>query len=188
MKKIITIISLFICVTVNASMNIPRFEGNTFYMYGNFNDASATLFSEWIKSIPLTTEDISIRINSGGGEVFALANIVATLKQFKGKVTTVNDGIAASCAFLLFLEGDDRITTRYSMFMAHGAASGGMGKMEDMLEVAARLEQINGLMKSKLKEMGLSDESVDTDFITPKDKWITFDIMEEYGLVTKTLK
>ncbi|NJM11485.1 MAG: Clp protease ClpP [Synechococcaceae cyanobacterium SM1_2_3] len=49
---------------------------------------------------------VAIRINSYGGCVFSAIAICNALKNHRGKVTTYNDGIAASAASLILCAGN----------------------------------------------------------------------------------
>lgn len=66
--------------------------------------------------------NITVHINSGGGDLYAGLAIYNRLKALKGTVTTINDGMAASAASLIFQAGDIRQMNTGSTFMAHGVA------------------------------------------------------------------
>lgn len=66
--------------------------------------------------------NITVHINSGGGDLYAGLAIYNRLKTLPGHVTTVNDGLAASAASLIFQAGDTRKMNAGSNLMAHGAA------------------------------------------------------------------
>ena len=50
--------------------------------------------------------DVTVWINSPGGDCFAAAQIYNMLKDYKGKVTVKIDGIAASAASVIAMAGD----------------------------------------------------------------------------------
>lgn len=66
--------------------------------------------------------NITIHINSGGGDLYAGLAIYNRLKRLNGHVTTINDGIAASAASLIFQAGNTRKMNAGSNLMAHGAS------------------------------------------------------------------
>ena len=66
--------------------------------------------------------NITVHINSGGGDLYAGLAIYNRLKALKGTVTTINDGMAASAASLIFQAGDIRQMNAGSTFMAHGVS------------------------------------------------------------------
>lgn len=66
--------------------------------------------------------NLTIHINSNGGDLYAGLAIYNRLKTFKGKLTTINDGLAASAASLIFQAGDVRQMNAGSSLMAHGVS------------------------------------------------------------------
>lgn len=65
------------------------------------------------------TGDITVRINSQGGEVGAALAMYNRLLEHQGKVTTIVDGYAFSSAGWLALAGSDRQITNGALFMMH---------------------------------------------------------------------
>lgn len=63
--------------------------------------------------------DLTVRINSSGGEVGSALAIYNQLLEHKGKVTTVVDGYAFSSAGWLALAGQDRQICNGGLFMMH---------------------------------------------------------------------
>ena len=67
------------------------------------DDVTPALFKSDLNS---GTGDITVWINSPGGDVFAAAQIYNMLRDYKGKVTVKIDGIAASAASVIAMAGD----------------------------------------------------------------------------------
>ena len=67
-------------------------------------------------------ENITVHINSPGGELYAGVAIYNRLKELSGTVTTINDGLCASAASLIFQAGDIRRMNKGSNLMAHGVS------------------------------------------------------------------
>ncbi len=63
--------------------------------------------------------DITIWINSPGGDVFAASQIYNMLMDYKGKVTVKIDGIAASAASVIAMAGGDVLISPTGLFMIH---------------------------------------------------------------------
>lgn len=68
-------------------------------------------------------EDIEVEINSPGGAVFEGIAIMNALRGYKGKVTTLINGLAASAASYIFLAGEERVATEGSFYMIHNSAT-----------------------------------------------------------------
>lgn len=79
-------------------------------------------FAEDLES--LNGKDVTVRINSGGGDVFAAHAIHNQLIAYKGKVTVVIDGLAASAATIIAVAGDRIIMPSNALFMIHNPAIG----------------------------------------------------------------
>lgn len=74
---------------------------------------------------------LTVRILSDGGSVFQGLAIYQLLRQHKGTVTTINDGIAASIAASIFLAGDVRQVQPTSFVMLHRPTFGVQGNADD---------------------------------------------------------
>lgn len=67
-------------------------------------------------------QDINIHINSVGGDFYAGLAIYNRLKSLKGNITTINDGLAASAASIIFQAGNTRKMHAGSNLMLHGVS------------------------------------------------------------------
>ena len=67
--------------------------------------------------------DITVWINSPGGDCVAAAQIYNMLSQYKGKVTVKIDGIAASAASVIAMAGNTVLMSPVSMMMIHNPAT-----------------------------------------------------------------
>ena len=68
-------------------------------------------------------DSITVHINSVGGDMYAGIAIYNRLRGLAAKVTTINDGLAASAGSLIFMAGDTRKVNAGSNIMIHGAAA-----------------------------------------------------------------
>ena len=64
---------------------------------------------------------ITVHINSIGGDLYAGVAIYNRLKQLPANIITINDGLAASAASIIFQAGDVRKVTAGSNLMVHQA-------------------------------------------------------------------
>lgn len=88
--------------------------------------------------------DVTVRINSGGGDVFAAHAIHNQLVAYKGRVTVVIDGLAASAATIIAVAGDRIIMPCNALFMIHNPAIGlsDYYGADELLRVAEALNTI----------------------------------------------
>ena len=90
--------------------------------------------------------DVTVRINSGGGDVFAAHAIHNQLVAYKGRVTVVIDGLAASAATIIAVAGDRIIMPSNALFMIHNPAIGlsDYYGADELLKAAEALNTIKG--------------------------------------------
>lgn len=127
-------------------------------------------------------EEIHIRIDSPGGDVFAARAIEQLLREHPARVVAHVDGIAASAASLLVASADKAIAAPGSMLMIHKAWTLAIGNADDMLETAALLEKVDGqLAETYARRTGKSPgEMLDA---MREETWLTAEEAVAYGLV-----
>lgn len=72
-------------------------------------------------------DEITVRINSGGGDVFAANAIYTRLKDHKAKINVKIDGWAASAATIIAMAGDTIQIPASGVFMIHNPKMGVLG-------------------------------------------------------------
>ena len=108
--------------------------------------------------------DITVWINSPGGDCVAAAQIYNMLREYDGNVTVKIDGIAASAASVIAMAGDKVLMSPVSMMMIHNPmtiAFGDSGEMQraiDMLKsvkdsIINAYEIKTGLSRTKLAHL-----------------------------------
>lgn len=90
----------------------------------------------------LQASEITLRINSPGGDVFDGTAIYNALKRHPAKVHTKIDGLAASMASLIALAGDDIEMSEGSFYMIHKPWSMVIGDANDFRAEAELLDKI----------------------------------------------
>lgn len=86
--------------------------------------------------------DITIWINSPGGDVFAASQIYNMLMDYKGKVTVKIDGIAASAASVIAMAGGEVYMSPVSMLMIHNPMTIAIGDTVEMAKAIAMLDEV----------------------------------------------
>lgn len=108
--------------------------------------------------------NITVWINSPGGDCVAAAQIYNRLREYEGKVTVKIDGIAASAASVIAMAGDTVLMSPVSMMMIHNPmtiAFGDSGEMQraiDMLKsvkdsIINAYELKTGVSRTKLAHL-----------------------------------
>ena len=99
------------------------------------DDVTPQLFKDELMS---GSGDITVWINSPGGDCVAAAQIYNMLMDYKGNVTVKIDGIAASAASVIAMAGTKVLMSPVSMLMIHNpmtAAFGDCGEMQKAIEM-----------------------------------------------------
>jgi ATP-dependent protease ClpP protease subunit len=110
-------------------------------------------------------EQITVRINSGGGELYAAISIYNRLKELKNVITIV-DGLAASAASVILQAGKIRKVYAGSQVMIHGASLFlyGSYNIQGLEEKKKSLEAANhAALQSYLERTGLEIEQIKED-------------------------
>ncbi|MBQ9565647.1 MAG: Clp protease ClpP [Synergistaceae bacterium] len=87
-------------------------------------------------------KNITLRINSIGGDVFEAQAMYSYLRSHPANVTVRVDGLAASAASLVAMAGDKVIMPANALMMIHNPAGLAMGEAEDMRETADILDKV----------------------------------------------
>lgn len=85
--------------------------------------------------------DVTVWINSPGGNVFAAAEIYTMLKDYKGSITVKIDAIAASAASVVAMAGDTVQMSPVAMLMIHDPSTVAMGNTKDIYKDLRSLEK-----------------------------------------------
>lgn len=91
-------------------------------------------------------KDVTVHINSPGGDVFEGLAIYNLLREHKGRVTVKVMGIAASAASFIAMAGDEIQIGRSAFFMVHNAWVLALGNRNELREVADWLEPFDAVV------------------------------------------
>ena len=86
--------------------------------------------------------DITVLINSDGGDCIAASRMYAMLRDYPGKVTVKIDGMAASAASVVAMAGDIVQMAPTALMMIHDPITGMWGNRKDFERVIATLDEV----------------------------------------------
>lgn len=170
-------------------------ESAELLLYGDISDTSwwgdevtPKQFTEDLKALG-DVKDITVRINSGGGDVFAATAIGNALEQHKASITAKIDGLCASAATIVACHCNKVVAANDSTYMIHPVRMGMFGYMDatglqkciDALstirdniinlyakktgrnidEVAEQMDNTSWFTAAQAKENGFVDELID---------------------------
>lgn len=125
------------------------------------DDVTPQLFKDELMS---ENGDITVWINSPGGDCVAAAQIYNMLMDYPGNVTVKIDGIAASAASVVAMAGTKVLVSPVSMLMIHNPATIAFGDTAEMQKAIAMLDEVKesiinayeiktGLSRAKLSRL-----------------------------------
>lgn len=121
-------------------------ESRTLYLEGAIS--SETWYGDEVTPKMFKSElmngsgDITVWINSPGGDVFAASQIYNMLKEYPGNVTVKIDGLAASAASVIAMAGSKVMMSPVSMLMAHNPMTMAFGDALEMEKAIAMLAEV----------------------------------------------
>ena len=118
------------------------------------DDVTPQLFKDELNA---GSGDITVWINSPGGDCVAAAQIYNMLSNYKGKVTVKIDGIAASAASVIAMAGDTGLVSPVSMLMIHNPATIAWGDHAEMQKAIDMLSEVKeSIINAYVLKTGLS--------------------------------
>ena len=132
------------------------------------------------------TGDITVWINSPGGNVFAAAEIYTMLMDYKGKVTVKIASIAASAASVIAMAGDSVEVSPTAMLMIHDPATIAMGNARDFERTISTLREVKeSIINAYQAKTGLSRAKIAK--LMENETWMNARAALGYGFVDRIL-
>ena len=174
------------------------------------DDITPQLFREELNA---GSGDITVWINSPGGDCVAAAQIYNMLMDDRGSVTVKIDGIAASAASVIAMAGTKVLVSPVSMLMIHNPATMAMGDAAEMQKAIAMLDEVKesiinayeiktGMSRAKLShlmdaetwmdahtavDLGFADEIMTRPEVTGTENHVTGPMLFSRAAVTNHL-
>ena len=136
-------------------------------------------FADELKALGAVSK-ITVRINSGGGEVFAGIAIHNLLKSHPATVTVIIDGIAASIASVIAMAGDTVEMPANAMMMIHNPSWWASGTADEMREAADVLDQIKKSLVAAYRGKTNLDDARVSELMTASS-WLTASEAKDLG-------
>ena len=130
--------------------------------------------------------DITVWINSPGGDCIAAAQIYNMLLDYKGNVTVKIDGIAASAASVIAMAGTKVVMSPVSMMMIHNPMTMACGDTSEMEKAIAMLGEIkNSIVNAYELKTGLSRAKISR--LMDAETWMDAGKAVELGFADEVL-
>lgn len=132
-------------------------------------------------------DELVIRINSGGGDVFAAHAIHNLIRSHKAKKTVIIDGLAASAATIIAMAGDVIQMPKNTVMMIHNPWTVALGDSKDLTKTAELLEVVKETIIATYKlKTSLSDEEISA--LMDEEKWMQAEEAVEKGFADEVLE
>jgi len=137
----------------------PIAQLHEFYLSGEID--SPENYIEWLQAIRHASEAdvIKIYINSPGGDAFTAIQFIRAIQESDATIIMSVEGMCASAATMIFLQGHSFEVSEHSVFMAHSYSSGIVGKGH---EIHSQAMFDKGWSEKMLRE-------IYKDFLTEKE-------------------
>ena len=131
-------------------------------------------------------KNLTVRVNSPGGDVFAAQAIYNQLKAYTGKVTVKIDGMCASAATVIACAGETVIMPSNTIYMIHNPKSAMLGYYDavQLGKVSDRLTTVKQtIVNVYMGRVGNALSEVQVRHKMDSEEWMTADKAKEYGFV-----
>lgn len=165
-------------------------ESRTLFLNGEISDetwygdeVTPKMFKEELQD---GEGDITVWINSPGGDVFAAAQIYNMLMDYKGNVTVKIDGLAASAASVIAMAGTEVQMSPVAMMMIHNPATIAIGDSSEMKKAIDMLDEVKeSIMNAYEIKTGLSRSRI--SHLMDAESWFNAKKAVELGFEDKLL-
>jgi ATP-dependent Clp protease, protease subunit len=131
-------------------------------------------------------EKIEVKINSGGGDIFAGADIYAALMLYNGEVEIIITSLAGSAASEVAMGGKCSMMPSALMMVHNVAVYGASGDYHEMDKASEMLKKANqSIANTYMAKSGMSSE--ETLAMMDKTTWMTAQEAKEKGLIDEIL-
>ncbi|MBN1079219.1 head maturation protease, ClpP-related [Clostridium botulinum] len=130
-------------------------------------------------------QPITVRINSGGGDVFAGCEIYNMLKNHNGDVSIEIHGLCASIASVIAMAGKCKMSP-LAEIMIHNVSTKAQGDYRDMEHTAEVLKKANKTISNAYTlKTGMEEKEVKK--LMDNETWLTADEALEKGLIDEIM-
>lgn len=126
--------------------------------------------------------NLTVWVNSPGGDCVSASQIYTMLRNHKGKVTVKIDGIAASAASVVAMSGDETLISPTGYLMIHNPMTLASGNRSDMEKAIALLDEIKeGIINAYVRKTGLSRNKISK--LMDDETWLNAEKALQLGFV-----
>lgn len=148
------------------------------------DDVTPQLFKDELNS---GEGDITVWINSPGGDCVAAAQIYNMLTAYNGNVTIKIDGIAASAASVIAMAGNKVLMSPVSMMMIHNPATIAFGDHNEFAKAIEMLDEVKeSIINAYVIKTGLSRTKL--SHLMDSETWMNANKAIELGFADDVIR
>lgn len=160
------------------------------YLYGDIS--ASTWWGDEVTPVEFANDlltcankDLTVRINSGGGDVFAATAMYNLLKAHKGTVTVRIDGLCASAATVVACAGDKVIMPSNAIYMIHDPAitMAGAYKAAELDKMVSALTLVKDAIKGVYEARCGQDTIAEVEQLMTDETYLTAEEALRLGLI-----
>ncbi len=176
--------------TIQADLYSRLLKENIIFLGTPIDDTVANLICAQLLHLESENpdRDISIYINSPGGDITALFAIYDTMSFVKPDIATICFGQAASAAAVLLAAGTKgkRLALPHARVLIHQPYAGAQGQATDIELAAKEILRMRTLLEQLLaRHTGQTEEKVHRD--TDRDFVMSAEESKEYGIIDEVI-
>lgn len=133
------------------------------------------------------TGDITVWINSPGGDCVAASQIYSMLMDYSGSVTVKVDGIAASAASVIAMAGSKVLMSPTAMLMIHNPLTVAVGDSAEMRKAISMLDEVKESIINAY-EMKTNLSRAKLAHLMDAETWMNVNKAIEYGFADAVLE
>lgn len=147
------------------------------------DDVTPKLFANELKN---KKGDITVWINSPGGDCIAASRIYTMLLEYEGNVTIKIDGLAASAASVIAMAGSQVLMSPTSLMMIHNPLTVAIGDSKEMQKAIDMLTEVKAsIINAYELKTGLSRDEISN--LMDAETWFDKNKAIEMGFCDGTL-
>ena len=174
----------------NASdrIGVKLLENSTHFLIGDIEEENIAEAIKWIVYENIdskTAKQLTLYINSQGGDLYQAFALIDTMRNSKHPVRTIGLGQIMSAAFLIFAAGEkgERYIAKNTGIMCHQYSDTTEGKHHDLKAQMKEGEYCNDRMLQILKDAsGLTTARVKSKLLPASDVYLTAEELVELGV------
>lgn len=162
-------------------------RGRIIYLQGDVDEAVIHSRIKLLRYLDKTTGEITVVLDSGGGDVNLGFSFYDEIKDCRNEVTVRVSGVAMSMGSVILQAADKRIITKHSRMMIHKGSMEIEGHFTDVKRAVAENDEMDkicvDIYLDKIKEVKPEFKKTQVQKMMEHDTYISADKALELGLV-----